>query len=65
MSSERAPINVLLHAEQSAGEVSVIESGSHPGFGGPLLHHHAWALLPSPESSVIGRRIGERPGDER
>jgi quercetin dioxygenase-like cupin family protein len=40
MSTERAPIKVLLRGEQSAGEVSVIESGSLPGFGGPPLHHH-------------------------
>jgi mannose-6-phosphate isomerase-like protein (cupin superfamily) len=40
MSTERAPIRVLLHAEQSGGAVSVIESGSLPGFGGPPLHHH-------------------------
>jgi hypothetical protein len=40
MPSERAPINVLLRAEQSGGEVSVIESGSLPGFGEPPLHHH-------------------------
>src|SRR5215208_192918 len=40
MSTERAPIKVLLHGEQSAGEISVIESGFLPGFGGPPLHHH-------------------------
>jgi hypothetical protein len=40
MSTERAPIGVLLRSEQSGGEVSVIESGSAPGFGGPSLHHH-------------------------
>jgi hypothetical protein len=40
MPSERAPINVLLRAEQSGGEVALIESGSAPGFGGPPLHHH-------------------------
>jgi len=39
MSTQRAPINVLLHSEQSGGVVSVIESGSLPGFGGPPLHH--------------------------
>jgi len=40
MAKERAPIRVLLRAEQSGGAVSVIESGSLPGFGGPPLHHH-------------------------
>jgi quercetin dioxygenase-like cupin family protein len=40
MPGERAPINVLLRSEQSGGVVSVIESGSLPGFGGPPLHHH-------------------------
>ena len=40
MPSERAPINVLLRAEQSGGEISVIGSGSLPGFGGQPLHHH-------------------------
>jgi quercetin dioxygenase-like cupin family protein len=39
MSTERAPINVQLRGEQSGGEVSVIESGSLPGFGAPPLHH--------------------------
>jgi hypothetical protein len=40
MSAERAPIKVLLRGEQSGGVVSVIESGSLPGFGGPPLHRH-------------------------
>ena len=40
MSTERAPMKVLLRSEQSGGEISVIESGSLPGFGGPPLHHH-------------------------
>ena len=40
MSPERASINVLLRGEQSGGAVSVIGSGSLPGFGGPPLHHH-------------------------
>jgi mannose-6-phosphate isomerase-like protein (cupin superfamily) len=40
VSTERAPINVLLRSEPSGGEVSVIESGSLPGFGGPPLHYH-------------------------
>jgi hypothetical protein len=40
MSTKRAPIHVLLRSEQSAGVVSVIESGSLLGFGGPPLHHH-------------------------
>jgi quercetin dioxygenase-like cupin family protein len=40
MSAERAPIKVLLRGEQSGGVVSVIESGSLPGFDGPPLHHH-------------------------
>jgi mannose-6-phosphate isomerase-like protein (cupin superfamily) len=40
MSPERAPINILLRGEQSGGAVSVIGSGSLPGFGGPPLHHH-------------------------
>src|SRR5215208_4294494 len=42
MSTERAPIKVLLRGEQSAGEISVIESGSLPGFAGPPLHNHAF-----------------------
>ena len=40
MSTERAQINVLLRSEQSGGEISLIESGSLPSFGGPPLHHH-------------------------
>jgi hypothetical protein len=39
MSTERAPIEVLLRGEQSGGAGSVIESGSLPGFGGSPLHH--------------------------
>jgi quercetin dioxygenase-like cupin family protein len=31
---------VLLRSEQTAGEVSVIESAAPPGFTGPPLHHH-------------------------
>ena len=31
---------VLLRSEQTAAEVSVIESAVPPGFGGPRLHHH-------------------------
>jgi quercetin dioxygenase-like cupin family protein len=42
MSTERAPIRVLLRAEESGGAVSVVESGSVPGFGGPPLHYHAF-----------------------
>ena len=40
MSTKRAMIHVLLRSEQSAGVVSMIESGSLPDFGGPPLHHH-------------------------
>ena len=40
MSTKRALIHVLLRSEQSAGVVSVIESGSLPDFGGPPLHRH-------------------------
>jgi hypothetical protein len=39
MSTERAPSEVLLRGEQNGGAVSVIESGSLLGFGGPPLHH--------------------------
>jgi quercetin dioxygenase-like cupin family protein len=42
MSTERAPIKVLLRGEESGGVVSVIESGSLPGFAGPPLHYHAF-----------------------
>jgi quercetin dioxygenase-like cupin family protein len=40
MSAEPAPNKVLLRGEQSGSVVSVIESGSLPGYGGPPLHHH-------------------------
>ena len=40
MSTERAPLKVLLRGEHSRCEVSVISSGSLPSFGGPPLHHH-------------------------
>jgi quercetin dioxygenase-like cupin family protein len=32
--------HVLLRSEQTAAEVSVIESAAPPGFSGPPLHHH-------------------------
>jgi quercetin dioxygenase-like cupin family protein len=32
--------HVLLRSEETAGEISVIESAAPPGFRGPTLHHH-------------------------
>jgi quercetin dioxygenase-like cupin family protein len=40
MATERAPINVLLHSEQSGGEIAVMDNIVGAGFPGPPLHHH-------------------------
>src|SRR5829696_5613168 len=42
MSTERAPINVILRGEQSGGQIAVMDNGVSAGFPGPLLHHHAF-----------------------
>src|SRR5215218_8307464 len=40
MSTERAPINVILRGEQSGGQIAVMDNVVSAGFPGPLLHHH-------------------------
>ena len=40
MQAPRSGPRVLLRSEQTAGQVSVIESAAPPGFTGPPLHHH-------------------------
>jgi mannose-6-phosphate isomerase-like protein (cupin superfamily) len=40
MSTERAPINVLLRSEQSGEHIAVIDNIVGAGFPGPPLHHH-------------------------
>jgi len=40
MSTERAPINVLLRSEQSGGQIAVMDNIVGAGFPGPPLHHH-------------------------
>ncbi len=40
MQSPRSGPRVLLRSEQTAAEVSVIESAGPAGFGGPPLHQH-------------------------
>ena len=42
MSTERAPINVLLRSEQSGEQISVMDNTASAGFPGPPLHHHAF-----------------------
>jgi len=42
MSTERAPINVILRGEQSGGQISVMDNVVGAGFPGPPLHHHAF-----------------------
>jgi mannose-6-phosphate isomerase-like protein (cupin superfamily) len=40
MSTERAPINVLLRSEQSGEHIAVMDNIVGAGFPGPPLHHH-------------------------
>ena len=40
MSTERAPINVILRSEQSGGQIAVMDNVVSAGFPGPPLHHH-------------------------
>jgi quercetin dioxygenase-like cupin family protein len=40
MSTERAPINVLLRSEQSGEQIAVMDNTVGAGFPGPPLHHH-------------------------
>jgi quercetin dioxygenase-like cupin family protein len=40
MSTERAPIKVLLRSEQSAEHIAVMDNIVGAGFPGPPLHHH-------------------------
>ena len=40
MSTERAPINVILRGEKSGGQIAVMDNVVSAGFPGPLLHHH-------------------------
>ena len=40
MTTESRIPHVLLRSEQTAAQVSVIESAAPPGFTGPPLHHH-------------------------
>jgi len=40
MSTERAPINVILRGEQSGVQIAVMDNVVSAGFPGPLLHYH-------------------------
>jgi mannose-6-phosphate isomerase-like protein (cupin superfamily) len=40
MSTERAPINVILRGEKSGGQIAVMDNVVSAGFPGPSLHHH-------------------------
>jgi quercetin dioxygenase-like cupin family protein len=40
MSTERAPINVLLRSEQSGGQIAIMDNVVGASFPGPPLHHH-------------------------
>ena len=40
MSTERAPINVILRGEQSGRQITVMDNVVSAGFPGPPLHHH-------------------------
>jgi mannose-6-phosphate isomerase-like protein (cupin superfamily) len=61
MSVERAPIKVLLRGEQSWGVVSVIKSGSLPGFGGPPLHHYDFDETFYVVEGELTFRLGDEP----
>jgi quercetin dioxygenase-like cupin family protein len=37
-----APTTILLRAEDTAGEISIVENTLEPGAPGPPLHHHAF-----------------------
>ena len=68
MSTERAPINVLLRSEQSGEQISVMDNTVSAGFPGPPLHHHAFdetfyvlegELTFQLEDEVFTRKAGE------
>jgi mannose-6-phosphate isomerase-like protein (cupin superfamily) len=40
MSTERAPINVILRGEQSGRQITVMDNVVSADFQGPPLHHH-------------------------
>ena len=68
MSTERAPINVLLRSEQSEEHIAVMDNTVGAGFPGPPLHHHDFdetfyvlegELTFQLEDEVFTRKAGE------
>jgi quercetin dioxygenase-like cupin family protein len=70
MSTERAPINVLLRSEQSGEQIAVMDNTVSAGFPGPPLHHHTFdetfyelegELAFQLEDEYFTRKAGELP----
>ena len=57
MSTEHAPINVLLRGEQSAEQIAVMDNTVSAGFPGPPLHHHDFTF--QLEDELFTRKQGE------
>jgi quercetin dioxygenase-like cupin family protein len=64
----RAPINVRLRGEQTAGQVALMDNRSRAGSAGPPLHHHAFdelfyvvagELVFALGDALVTRRAGE------
>ena len=68
MSTERAPINVILRSEESGGQIAVTNNVVGAGFPGQPLHHHDFdetfyvlegELTFQLEEEVFTRKAGE------
>jgi len=68
MSTERAPIKVLLRSEQSGEHIAVMDNIVGAGFPGPPLHHHDFdetfyvlegELTFQLENELFTRKVGE------
>jgi quercetin dioxygenase-like cupin family protein len=55
------PIDVVVRGEESAGRIGLMVNTARAGFGGPLLHHHAFAEL----FYVAEGEVTFQVGDER
>jgi len=65
MSTERAPIKVLLRSEQSGEHIAVMDNIVGAGFPGPPLHHHdfdeTFYVLEGELTFQLGKEIFTRP----
>jgi quercetin dioxygenase-like cupin family protein len=68
MSTERAPIKVLLRSEQSGGQIAVMDNVVGASLPGPPLHHHGFdetfyvlegELTFQLEDEIFTRKVGE------